>query len=71
MKYIITEAFGKYADDSAVGKVHIQGPGDRYACGLADEDYKAKETNKPVTCQTCLDMLKWAKSVSKIKRKPL
>lgn len=67
MKYLITKSLGRYADEDAIGKVHLAGPIDSYACGLADEDYISKETTKPVTCTTCLQYLAWAKKIAKLK----
>lgn len=68
MKYLITstsKGASKYADSSAVGEVHLQGPIDTYACGLADEDYESVRTNKPITCTTCKTFYDWAKKVGK------
>ncbi len=70
MKLLITKIrrqASKYADESAVGEVHLQGAIDSMACGLADEEYEVKDTNKPITCITCKTFHNWAKSVAKIK----
>jgi len=67
MKVLITKATGRFSEEDSVGKVHLSGPIDSMACGLADEDYEYKLTTKPVTCTTCLTFLEWAKKVSKLK----
>lgn len=70
MKALITKLNSKassYADEDAVGEVHLIGAIDTFACGLVDEDYDSKATTKPLTCATCITMLNWAKKVSKIR----
>jgi len=65
MKVRITKAEGHYAEEDAVGEVHLLGPIDSTACGLALEDYQYKSTNRAVSCTTCIDFLQWAKDVAK------
>lgn len=67
MKYIITKTLGKWADETEVGKVHLEGAYDTAACGLADEDFESKPTNRPITCPQCKDMHEWAKKAAKLK----
>lgn len=65
MKVLLKEAIGDFADEAAIGKVHLCGFHDTTACGLANEDYKQEATRKPLTCETCIDILAWAKRVAK------
>lgn len=67
-KIIVTGITGRFQDESDIGTVHLEGSIDTTACGIPDEDYETKATNKPITCEACKDMLAWAKSVSKIRK---
>lgn len=67
MKAEIIKILGHYSEEDSKGTVHLYGYNDTFACGLALEDYETKSTKKPITCSTCIDMLLWAKKVSKIK----
>lgn len=68
MKIRITKIIGDFHDPKElVGTVHLVGVIDTTACGIADEDYECKPTNKPIDCETCKSCLSWAKAAAKIK----
>jgi hypothetical protein len=67
MKYKITKMTGDLGDDTAVGKVHLMGAIDSFACGLAIEEYDYEPSKNPITCITCQTFHEWAKKAAKIK----
>lgn len=67
MKVKFLKPFGTHVDESETGSVHLVGCLDTTACGIPDENWKTKPTNKKITCSQCLEMLAWARRVSKIK----
>ncbi len=67
MKIIFKKPVSRYEDAKSIGEVHLEGFYDTTACGIPDENWKTKETQKPLTCVTCKRWLEWAKEVSKIK----
>lgn len=68
MKILITAGSSKgsrYVDEDSIGQVHLLGPMDETACGLALEMYRYSKTKEPITCTTCKGFLEWAKAVTK------
>ena len=63
----IIKADQSTSNPDEVGTVHLFGPRDSFACGYAYEDYESEETHDSLTCSTCIEVLKWAKSVSRLR----
>lgn len=69
MKVVFEKSTGLHDDEEAslVGTIHLKGAFDGTACGIAWEEYEMGYTTEPLTCITCITVLKWAKKVAKIK----
>ena len=64
MKIKFTKPVGSFADEALIGTIHLEGTIDTTACGIPDENWKVVSTKQPLTCQQCIEILKWAKKVA-------